>query len=87
MPNKRKAEKIPVNARVVDLSNAEIKPIFVAASEIEKIVLGKSKKTWANWRSAGKGPRFYVYQGSVYYRLSDIEEAIGENPVEAFSNN
>ena len=87
MPSKKAAEIIPAGARIVDLSNSEMKPMFVAASKIEKIVVGISKKTWANWRSIGKGPRFYVYQGSVYYRLSDIEVALGQNPVETFSNN
>jgi hypothetical protein len=87
MPNDLAVKHILTKARIVDLSNSEIKPMFVASSQIEKIVVGISKKTWANWRSMGKGPRFYIYQGRVYYRLSDIEEAIGQHPVETFSNN
>ncbi len=56
--------------------------LFVAAREIETVVIGLSPKTLANWRSYGRGPKYYLKNGSVYYRLKDLDDFFGQNPVE-----
>ena len=56
--------------------------LFVAARAIETVVIGLSPKTLANWRSYGRGPKYYLKNGSVYYKLEDLENFFGENPVE-----
>jgi hypothetical protein len=57
-------------------------PIFIAARAIGKAVVGLSPKTLANWRSYGRGPKYYLKNGSVYYKFEDLENFFGENPVE-----
>lgn len=43
---------------------------------------GLSKKTLANWRSQGRGPRYVKLSPSlVVYRLSDLREFIDEHLV------
>ena len=66
--------------RVIDPN--EPTPIFIAARAIGKAVVGLSPKTLANWRSYGRGPKYYLKNGSVYYKFEDLENFFGENPVE-----
>ena len=66
--------------RVIDPN--ESTPIFITARAIGKAVVGLSPKTLANWRSYGRGPKYYLKNGSVYYKLEDLENFFGENPVE-----
>ena len=82
MTTKRKHQTYGGKVRIID----PVAPIllFVAARAIGKVVIGLSSKTLANWRSYGIGPKYYVKNGSVYYRLKDLENFFGENPVETF---
>ena len=63
----------------------DFKPLFVAASNIEKVIIGKSKQTWANWRSQKIGPKYYKINGSVYYKISDLEEYFSQYPIQTFN--
>ena len=74
------SDKIRNEVRVIDPN--EPTPIFIAAGAIDKAVVGLSPKTLANWRSYGRGPRYYLKNGSVYYKLEDLENFFGKNPVE-----
>jgi hypothetical protein len=75
------SDKIRNEVRIVDFS--ETIPLFITASAIGKAILGLSPKTLANWRSYGRGPKYYLKNGSVYYKFEDLEKFFGENPVEA----
>ena len=74
------SDKIRNEVRVIDPN--EPTPIFIAARAIGKAVVGLSPKTLANWRSYGRGPKYYLKNGSVYYKLEDLENFFGKNPVE-----
>jgi predicted DNA-binding transcriptional regulator AlpA len=37
---------------------------------------GISSKTWANWRSQKKGPRYYKIGKKVFYKMADIDRFI-----------
>ena len=65
--------------RVIDPN--EPTPIFIAARAIGKAVVGLSPKTLANWRSYGRGPKYYLKNGSVYYKFEDLENFFGVYPV------
>ena len=77
---KASSERIKKGRRVINFS--ETTPLFIAARAIGKAVVGLSPKTLANWRSYGRGPRYYLKNGSVYYKLEDLQTFFGENPVE-----
>jgi predicted DNA-binding transcriptional regulator AlpA len=42
-------------------------------------LLNISTATMANWRSAGKGPRYVKLGGKVKYRKIDVEEFINDS--------
>ena len=87
MPNNKKLNSFPPNSKIINFSDKETKPMFVSAAQIHKLVLGVSAKTWANWRTQKIGPKYYVFNGRVYYRVSDIEDVLTQYPVQTFSNN
>ncbi|MBT6717972.1 MAG: hypothetical protein HOB18_10115 [Nitrospina sp.] len=82
MPRKRKIEPLPQDARLVQFRPGELKPLFVKAADIGKVVVGLSPKTMANWRSQGIGPRYHLVNGSVYYGFGEIEGFFGKNLIE-----
>ena len=82
MPRKRKTEPLPPDARLVQFRLEELKPLFVKAADIGKVVVGLSPKTMANWRSQGIGPRYHVVNGSIYYGFGEIEKFFGGNMIE-----
>ena len=82
MPRKRKIEPLPQDARLVQFGSGELKPLFVKAADIGKVIVGLSPKTMANWRSQGIGPRYHLVNGSVYYDFGEIEEYFGKNLIE-----
>ena len=73
MPRKHLVEPLPKDARVIDYAPGEFKPLFVSSKDVEKVVIGWSKKTAANLRSQKKGPRYYLVGGTPYYRVEDLE--------------
>ena len=73
--------KRPVEIKIADFPAGEPKPLFVAARNIGKVIIGLSPKTAANWRSQKIGPRYSVVNGSVYYAWNDLEDCFGANPV------
>ena len=72
--------------QVIQFPPGEFQPLFVAAREIGKVVIGLSPKTAANWRAAKVGPKFFMCNGTPYYRLSDLEAYFGGNPVQTTGN-
>lgn len=86
MPRKRKTEPLPKDARLIQLEQGEVRPLFVKATDIDRVVVGLSPKTLANWRSQGIGPKYHIVNGSVYHAFSDLEAYFGQNLVETFNN-
>jgi len=87
MPKKSQSIPMPPDARIVSFEPGELRPLFVKASDIDRVVVGLSPKTLANWRSQGVGPSYTIASGSIYYRFSDLETFFGKNPVETFNEN
>ena len=63
----------------------DFRPLYVSAASVDKVVLGVSRKTFSNWRSEKRGPRFFLVGGKPYYRLDDLESYFGANPVETLN--
>ena len=82
MPKKRNAEPLPNNIQIVKFEPGEFKPLFVKSADIGKVVIGLSSKTMCNLRSEKRGPKFYLVGGTPYYKLEDLENYFGANPVE-----
>jgi hypothetical protein len=82
MPKKRNVEPLPKDARIVRFEPGELKPLFVKSADIGKVVIGLSAKTMCNLRSEKRGPKFYLVGGTPYYKLEDLENYFGANPVE-----
>ena len=85
MPRKIKTEPMPKDAQIVKFETEEIKPLFVKATDIDRIIVGLSPKTLANWRSEGIGPKYFIVNGSVYYAFTELESFFGKNPVETIN--
>jgi len=78
----RKKTLPPKEIHVVELPDGEFKPLFVAARDIGKVVIGLSPKTMANWRAARVGPSFTVVNGTPYYSLEKLQLFFSRNPVQ-----
>jgi len=80
-----KRESKPKELGKVDINNfplGECNPLFVAADKVHRVIIGPSKKTWANWRTEKKGPRYFLVGGKPYYKISDLEEYFSQCPVQ-----
>ena len=78
--SKSSSGKIKNTLSIVDPN--EPTPLFITARAIGRAVVGLSPKTLANWRSYGRGPRYFLKNGSVYYKLEHLQTFFGQNPVE-----
>lgn len=67
---------------LAEFNTEEFKPLFVAAKDFAKVIIGPSAQTLANWRSLKIGPEYYKINGSVYYKISDLEEFFGKNKIQ-----
>ena len=70
------------NITVVEFPPGQIEPLFVAARDVPKVIIGVSKSTLSNWRSLRRGPAFTVVQGSVYYPWQELKEFFGGGKVQ-----
>ena len=61
--------------RAVQFPPGEIEPLFVAARDVPKLIIGLSTKTLANWRSQKIGPPYHSVNGVVYYQLRGRNES------------
>ena len=65
--------------------NPAIKPLFIFTKALPGLVLGTSKKYWANLRAAKRGPKFYLTGekgGTPVCKMSDVEDYLTSTPVE-----
>ena len=37
------------------------------------VILGVSSRTLDNWRAACRGPAYFRFEGTIRYRMSDVE--------------
>jgi hypothetical protein len=86
MPRKHQADLMPPEAQIIQFGPEEIKPLFVKATDIDRIIVGLSPKTLANWRSQGVGPKYFLANGSVYYSFSELTNYFTKNPVETLND-
>jgi hypothetical protein len=82
MPRKYQVEPMPPDAQIIQFGPEEIKPLFVKATDIDRIIVGLSPKTLANWRSQGVGPKYFLVNGSVYYSFNELTNYFGKVLVE-----
>ena len=82
MPKKYQPEPLPPDARIIRLEPGEVRPLYVKASDIDRVVIVLYPKTLANWRSLGIGPSYTIASGSIYYKYSQIESFFGKNTVQ-----
>mgnify|MGYP006443013003 CR=1 FL=1 len=82
MTKKRNVELLPKDAQLVRFEPGDFKPLFVKSADIGKVVIGLSSKTMCNLRSQKRGPKYYMVGGTPYYKLEDLENYFGANPVE-----
>ena len=72
--------------QIIQFEAGECRPCFVASKDIEKVVVGYSKKTAANDRSRKRGPPFYMVGGTPYYLVSELIEHFTRNRVETIND-
>ena len=71
--------------RVIQFPPGEIEPLFVAARDVPKVIIGVSLKTLANWRCEKKGPCFHMVNGVPYYSWQELKVFFSAGRVETFS--
>ena len=76
----------PTEIHVVEFPDGEFKPLFVSAAHVDKVILGRSTKAFANDRCLKKGCRYYLVGGKPFYKITDLEYHYGKNPVETFND-
>ena len=79
---KKKKNFLPTDAEILKFVDGEFRPLLVAGKDVEKVVIGWSKKTASNQRSNKTGPRYFMNGGTPYYLVSDLLEYFTKNPVE-----
>ena len=73
--------------QVVQFQPGVIEPLFIAARDVPKVIIGVSAKTLSNWRSEKKGPAYHMVQGSPYYNWQELKEFFSSGRVETFDEN
>jgi len=71
--------------KIIRFPPGEIEPLFVAARDVPKVIIGLSAKTLANWRSQKVGPAYQMVNGSPYYRWVELKEYFSTGRVETFN--
>lgn len=66
---------------VLEIAEGELRPMFIKASHVPKLIIGVSAGHLANMRSQGCGPRYRLVGGAVYYTPEDLESYFGANPI------
>lgn len=73
--------------QVIEIPEGELRPMFIKASHVPRLILGVGKGHLANLRACGAGPKYYVAGnggngGAIYYRPEDLEAYFGAHLVE-----
>ena len=73
------------DVRVIEPPPGEVEPLFVAARNVPKLIIGLSAKTLSNWRSEKKGPAFHMVNGVPYYEWNELKGHFSTGRVETFN--
>ena len=68
--------------KIKELPESGIRPMFVSAAHVDKVILGRSTKAFANDRCLKKGCPYFLVGGKPFYKISDLENYFGGNPVQ-----
>jgi len=71
--------------RVIQFPSCEIEPLFVAARDVPKVIVGVSIKTISNWRCQKVGPPYHMVNGTPYYNWQELKEYFSTGRVETFN--
>jgi len=82
---KKKAPPL-AEIHVIETPKGEFRPLFVSAAHVDKVILGRSAKAFANDRCMKIGCRYFLVGGKPFYKISDLEAFYGGNPVEVFND-
>ena len=72
--------------RIVEFPPGGIDPLFVAARDVPKLVIGLSSKTLSNWRCQKIGPPYHMVQGTPYYAWNELKRFFSSGRVETLNN-
>lgn len=56
-------------------------PIYVSRSEVGRLFQGLNRKTLANLSSEGRGPKAYRNGRKIFYKVSELEAWLTQNPM------
>jgi len=73
--------------KVIQFPPGETEPLYVAARDVPKVIVGLSKSTLANWRCSKKGPPFHMVQGTPYYSWQELKNFFSQGRVETVTDN
>ncbi len=82
----KKLEPLSKDIQIIQFEAGEFHPYFVASKDIEKVVVGYSKKTAANDRSRKRGPPYYMIGGTPYFLVSELIEHFTRNRFETIND-
>jgi len=69
------------NITVIGFPEGQQQPLFVAGKDTERVVIGWTPSTAANWRALGIGPEYHSIGGRVYYEYQVLKEFFSRNKV------
>jgi len=62
--------------------SAQTQPVRLLEPEAAAQLLGLARRSLANWRSQGRGPRYIKTGGRVRYRTADLERWLDRRAVD-----
>ena len=68
--------------KVIHFPPGEIVPLFVAARDVPKLIIGLSAKTLSNWRCQKIGPAYHMVNGVPYYEWQELKGYFSTGRVE-----
>jgi len=71
--------------KVIKFPPSKIEPLFVAARDVPRVIIGVSIKTLANWRCEKKVPPLHMVNGVPYYNWKELENFFSTGRVETIN--
>jgi len=68
--------------RVIQFPEGQPEPLFIAARDVPKVIIGLSAKTLANWRCQKINLPFHMVNGSPYYEWQELKAFFSQGRVE-----
>ena len=70
---------------IVHFPPGELEPLFIAARDVPKVIVGLSAKTLSNWRCQKIGPAYHMVNGVPYYKWQELKGFFSAGRVETFN--